>query len=77
MALFSSGTPRYDDSDLGPGQFHARYYGTCADCGGKIEPEQVITYVGDDLVHVDCAPRTVRESKVCQRCFIAHAGECF
>ena len=34
--------------------FLARYFGTCRDCGGKIEPGMDVTYVEDVLVHVHC-----------------------
>jgi hypothetical protein len=34
--------------------FLARYYGTCRDCQGKIEPGMDVTYIEDVLVHVSC-----------------------
>jgi hypothetical protein len=67
MAMFSSG-----------GVFEARYHGPCAECADRIEPGDDVVYVADELVHLRCSEQEKRpQPKVCQRCFLAHAGDCF
>lgn len=66
------------------GGFPARYPGSCAECGGPIEPGQAIAYAGAigplAPVHWECPPEppTVRPGEVsCPVCFLIHpAGEC-
>lgn len=39
--------------------FRVKYPGRCAaDCGSVIEPGDDVTYVEDELVHVECADRS-------------------
>ena len=63
--------------------FPAKYPGTCDDCGGEFERGTEIRYSSSDLVHADpeeCSDTISLDSrpmKVCQKCFLVHAGECF
>jgi hypothetical protein len=64
--------------------FIARYGGRCAaDCGEPIRSGDWVAYVGDELMHEDCADGgpsdRVVEARVrpaCPRCWTVHAGEC-
>lgn len=60
--------------------FKAEYYGPCA-AGDRIEPGELVVYVNDVLVHVDCeGPALTQldldgEKRVCQACFLVE-GSC-
>lgn len=70
--------------------FTAAYGGPCAaDCGERIHPGDWVAYVGDELMHEDCADdgpsdaalerhlaRQARLREPCARCHLIHAGEC-
>ena len=66
--------------------FEARFHGRCAaDCGEPIRPGDRAEYVGEELMHEDCAEdgpsdraveRQLARAKTCPRCFVTHAGEC-
>ncbi|BBY78916.1 hypothetical protein H7I53_18110 [Mycolicibacterium pulveris] len=60
--------------------FAAKYPGVCA-YGDRIEPGELVEYVDDELVHVNCdVPSLPNDrddlTKVCRTCFTIHAGEC-
>lgn len=60
--------------------FAARYPGTCAD-GDTIEPGDEVTYISKGvIVHAKCSGaehKPSRQEKMCGKCFMLHAGECF
>lgn len=65
--------------------FPAEYRGQCAECGGGIEPGQLIESHDDPgaYQHVTCpeapdtrADRQALESGLCRRCGTFHPGEC-
>jgi hypothetical protein len=69
--------------------FTASYGGRCAaDCGDPIRPGDTVEYLGDELMHEDCADdgpsdratearyRT-RADTPCPACNLVHAGECW
>jgi hypothetical protein len=57
--------------------FTARYPGHChADCGRTITPGDDVTYVDDELVHVDCTPRHERPVVICDTCHLTRPCDC-
>lgn len=66
--------------------FPARFHSRCAgDCGRQIEPEQLVAYVDDEVMHEECAEldadanRRMAKRKTetpCTACWLVHAGEC-
>ena len=59
--------------------FEAKYAGTCADCDGRINPGDMITYLGrGNAVHVKCPANVDKIGEVCDRCFMEKsvAGKC-
>lgn len=62
--------------------FTARFPGICENCGDGFEKGDDVMYDGDDLVHADpddCVQlaSTRSSDKVCGKCFLVHAGDCF
>lgn len=57
--------------------FPARYPGRCGVCDGRIEPDDSVTYVDDELAHAAC-PEPVALAEPCPRCFMIPAvnGAC-
>ena len=62
--------------------FAARYSGgrCAASCGEPIIEGEMLAYVDDDLVHVDCSTSIVLrervEAAVCPRCFLTMPCDC-
>lgn len=52
--------------------FAARYAGTCHACPVRIQPDDEVTYDGNDgLVHVICPENLIeRHGQVCGSCFM-------
>lgn len=67
----------------GTRSFLAKFPGICDDCQDGFEREDEIAYnAANQLVHADpddCnRPASTRSSdKVCGKCFLVHAGDCF
>lgn len=59
--------------------FAARYRGTCGDCGGVIQPGELVEYRTGDLCHVKCEPNPddLRPGEVvCQECWLVKPCGC-
>jgi hypothetical protein len=73
MSMFQSGARKTSRP------FTAKFGGTCASCQDDIEAGDEVMFDDDELIHADCTEVPVRHTamKVCQKCFLVHAGDCF
>lgn len=57
--------------------FRAAYRGACSE-GDQIAIGDEVTYVDDQLTHIDCAEQHARSTQApCGKCWLVHRGECF
>jgi hypothetical protein len=59
--------------------FKAKYAGRCAAVGDTILPGDLVVYVDDDLVHLDCEEQGLTErpsAVVCTTCWIEKPCPC-
>jgi hypothetical protein len=73
VSLFESGARKTSRT------FTAKYVGTCATCSDGFDVGDEVVFDDDELIHVECieVPTGQTSMKVCQKCFLAHAGDCF
>lgn len=63
----------------GVSAFEAKYGGKCEGCGARIIPGQLVVFVDDELVHLECEPWALRkaaEVDVCPACWLVRPCGC-
>lgn len=58
--------------------FVAKFGGRCAGCDDRIKPGQLVVYVNDELVHLDCEELalTPQPAEVCTTCWLEKPCPC-
>ncbi|WP_243063214.1 DUF2175 domain-containing protein [Humibacter sp. RRB41] len=59
--------------------FQARYGGKCGGCGAEVMPGQLVVFVDDEVVHLECEPWALRNAEaadVCQVCWLVKPCAC-
>lgn len=59
--------------------FEARYGGRCGGCDDRIRPGQLVVFVDDELVHLDCEEAALRvrpAAVVCTECWLERPCPC-